>query len=131
MQVLNVALCGSLIEHLPDEVGEAVKHRAPPRVPIDHTVSVNPDSHLAAVLGDTEFTSKSWHHQAIRDLADGFRVVARAPDGTIEAMERPGKTELFAVQWHPELDASRVPMHQRLFDELVRLAREHLAREQS
>ncbi len=124
MQVLNVALGGTLIEHLPDEIGEPVLHRAPPREPIDHSVSVDPDSHLATVLGSTEFTSKSWHHQAIRNLADGFEVVARASDGTIEAMERPDKKELFAVQWHPELDASQAPVHQRLFDELVRLAAE-------
>ena len=124
MQVLNVAFGGSLIEHLPDEVGEEVLHRAPPRDPIDHPVTVDPESHLASVLGTTEFSSKSWHHQAIRDVAAGFRVVARAADGTIEAIEHQGHERLLAVQWHPELDAADAPVHQRLFDELVRLARE-------
>ncbi len=124
MQVLNVAFGGTLIEHLPDEVGEDVRHRAPPREPIDHAVSVEEASHLAQVLGATRFESKSWHHQAIRKLAEGFRVVARADDGTIEAIERPGQEALLAVQWHPELDAARLPVAQRLFDELVRLATE-------
>jgi putative glutamine amidotransferase len=124
MQVLNVAFGGTLIEHLPDEVGEDVLHRLPPREPIDHAVSVAEDSHLAELLGATSFVSKSWHHQAIREVAPGFVAVARAEDGTIEAIERPGQGALPAVQWHPELDAARVPVHQRLFDELIRLARE-------
>lgn len=123
MQVLNVACGGTLIEHLPDEVGEEVLHRAPPRTPIDHAVAVEPDSRLAAVLGTTGFSSKSWHHQAVRALADGFRVVARAPDGTVEAIECPAKPSLLAIQWHPELDAAASAVHQRLFDELVRMAK--------
>lgn len=121
-QILNVAMGGSLIEHLPLEVGETVLHRAPPREPTPHAVQVTPGSRLAAVLGTTELQPMSWHHQAIRRLADGLEVVARAPDGTIEAVELPSHPWLIAVQWHPELTARTDPTQQRLFDALVAAA---------
>ena len=119
MQVLNVALGGTLIEHLPAAVGEDVLHRAPPREPIAHPVKVKPGSHLASVAGGTELAPMSWHHQAIRKPAPGLEVVATAPDGTIEAVELEGHPWLIAVQWHPELTAEKDPAQQRLFDALV------------
>lgn len=122
LQVLNVALGGSLIEHLPAVVGEGVLHRAPPREPTPHAVRVEPGSRLAAITGATGFAPMSWHHQAIRALAPGLEVVARAPDGTIEAVEMPAHPWLIAVQWHPELTAQREPAQQRLFDALAAAA---------
>jgi putative glutamine amidotransferase len=119
MQVLNVALGGTLIEHLPSVVGEKVAHRQPPRDPVPHLVTLEPDSRLAALVGATELEPMSWHHQAIRDLAPGLRVVARAPDDTIEAVELPDQPWLIAVQWHPELTAHQDSRQQRLFDALV------------
>jgi putative glutamine amidotransferase len=74
-------------------------------------------------LGSDRVVSLSWHHQAIDRLAPGFRVVARAPDGVIEAMELPEHPELLCVQWHPELSAAEDPLQQRLFDELIGLVR--------
>jgi putative glutamine amidotransferase len=97
-QIVNVLLGGTLFEHLPDHVGEA------------------------------ECTVASWHHQAIRRLADGLQVVARAFDGTIEAVEMLEHPGLIAVQWHPELTAARDPAQQRLFDTFVRNAVELRAR---
>lgn len=119
LQVLNVALGGTLIEHLPAVVGEDVLHRAPPREPTPHAVRLTPGSRLAAIAGATECAPMSWHHQAIRTVAPGLEVVARAPDGTIEAVEAPAHPWLIAVQWHPELTAQRDPQQQRLFDALV------------
>ena len=118
-QLLNVCEGGSLIEHLPDVVGEEVSHRAPPREPIAHPVRVLPGSRLAGILGATDFSCMSWHHQAIRRVAPGFEVVAHAPDGTIEGLEMPSHPWLVAVQWHPELTAAEDPVQQRLFDALV------------
>jgi putative glutamine amidotransferase len=123
MQVLNVALGGSLIEHLPAVVGERVLHRAPPREPTPHAVTVKAGSRLAAIAGATEFAPMSWHHQAIRQLAPGLEAVACAPDGTIEAVEMSQHPWLIAVQWHPELTAGREPVQQRLFDALVAAAK--------
>jgi putative glutamine amidotransferase len=146
IQVLNVALGGTLIEHLPDVVGEAVLHRRPPRSPADHEVAIERESCLAALLGLGEADEKacrpaqlgtaaangcarlhvaSWHHQAIRDLAPGLAVVAHAPDGTVEAVEMPTHRWLIGVQWHPELTADRDATQQRLFAALVEAAAEY------
>jgi putative glutamine amidotransferase len=119
MQILNVALGGTLIEHLPDTVGERVAHRLPPREPVPHAVRVQPGSRLATILGATELQPMSWHHQGVRRLAPGLKPIAFAPDETIEAVELAGHTELIAVQWHPELTAQEDPAQQRLFDTLV------------
>lgn len=124
-QILNVAAGGTLIEHLPDEVGESVLHRAPPRDPVAHDISITPGSKLAEVLRSTACSIASWHHQAVRQVAEGFVVVARAADGTIEAIERPAHRWLVAVQWHPELTAASDPVQQRLFDALVAEAARH------
>ena len=118
-QLLNVSKGGTLIEHLPDVIGETVIHRAPPREPIAHPVRVEQRSRLAGVVGTTDFSCMSWHHQAIRRVAPGFEVVAHAPDGTIEGLEMPSHPWLIAVQWHPELTAAEDPIQQRLFDALV------------
>lgn len=129
IQVLNVALGGSLVEHLPDEVGDAVLHRNPPPGPAQissytlHPLRVDPNSRLAAILGTTEVTSASWHHQAVRRLAAGLQVAARAADGTIEAAELTDHPWLIAVQWHPEITAADDPDQQRLFDAFVAAAR--------
>jgi putative glutamine amidotransferase len=121
-QVINVALGGTLVEHLPDQVGESIAHRLPPREPTAHAVTLTPGSRLADMLPAREFSAPSWHHQAVRRLAPGLRAAAQAPDGTIEAIEFPEHPWLIGVQWHPELAADNDPVHQRLFDELVKAA---------
>jgi putative glutamine amidotransferase len=121
-QVINVALGGTLWEHLPDWVGDKVPHRAPERKSIPHSIRVEADSGLAKILGTFEFSSASWHHQAIREPAPGLEVVARAPDGVVEAVEKPDHSWLYAVQWHPELTVAEDPVQQRLFSALVEAA---------
>lgn len=123
-QVMNVALGGTLVEHLPDIVGEQVPHRDPRNIWAVHPVQVADGSQLAAVLQATETSPNSWHHQAIRQPAPALRVVARAPDGAIEAAEKPDHPWLILVQWHPEATAMSDPAQQRLFDALVAAARQ-------
>ena len=118
-QIINVALGGTLHEHLPEVVGEEVAHRAPPREPIPHRLTVEAGTQLAAIVGELEFDAPSWHHQAIRDLAPPLKVAARAPDGTIEGVEMPRHPWLVAVQWHPELTAAEDARQQRIFDAFV------------
>lgn len=122
-QVLNVALGGSLHAHLPDVVGDAVPHRLPPREPTSHTIHVLAGTRTEEVFGSTEFSAASWHHQAIDRLGGGLTITARAPDGTIEAVEIANHPWLVAVQWHPELTAAEDPVQQRVFDALVRASR--------
>ena len=124
VQVLNVALGGTLVEHLPDEVGLRVPHNGAERAYVPHAVELAPGSRLAALLGRTSIEPASSHHQAVRVPAAGFEVAARAPDGTIEALEHKDLERLIAVQWHPEYTAHEDPLQQRLFDELVRWAAE-------
>ncbi len=123
LQLLDVALGGTLIEHLPDEVGEEVAHRLPPKAPVLHPVEVERRSALAGLLGATRATPLSWHHQAVRRLGRGLRAVAHAPDGVVEALELEGAPRVTAVQWHPELTAAADPAQQRLFDALCDWAR--------
>ena len=99
-QVLNVALGGDLVQHLPDVVGDE-KHKHTPGVFADHDVKVEEDSRLGALLGERA-PVKSHHHQGFGRVAGGLRTVAWAEDGTIEALESPDKRFAVGVLWHPE-----------------------------
>ena len=125
-QLINVALGGTLVEHLPDEIDNTIAHRLEPRGYVPHPVTIAPSSQLAAVIGEQVVVGASWHHQAIRTPAPGLEVVAKAADGTIEAVELPDHPWLLAVQWHPEVTAGDDPVQQRLFDALVEAARERM-----
>ena len=118
IQVMNIALGGSLHQHLPDVVGDEVRHRLPPREPVNHTVFAEPDSRLATILQTEEFDAPSWHHQAVDKVAEPFVAVAYARDNTIEALELPDHKWCIAVQWHPEL-APDDPIQQRLFTDFI------------
>ncbi len=122
-QIVNVMLGGTLHAHLPDEVGEAVLHRAPPRKPIPHAVSIDAGSRIAQIMGASQVEPMSWHHQALNSVAPQLAVVARAPDGIIEAADLPSHRWFVGVQWHPEITAGIDVTQQRLFDELIRAAR--------
>lgn len=119
MQLLNVVLGGTLLPHLPDDVGDQVVHRADPPGPIPHDVRLDSECLLADVMGTSGVTTASWHHQAIDQLGEGLRPVAWAADGVIEAVELDGHPFLEVVQWHPEITAADDPTQQALFDALV------------
>jgi putative glutamine amidotransferase len=122
-QVINVAFGGSLIEHLPDEVGGELAHRGDgPGTSSLHEVRLERGSRVAQIVGELAPRTSSSHHQALRRVAAGLEVVARAPDGTIEAVERRDHPFYLAVQWHPEETAAADPSQQRLFDALVTAA---------
>jgi putative glutamine amidotransferase len=118
LQVLNVALGGTLIEHLPDEVDDRIIHRGSTEYQ-SHDVDVVPSSRLARIVGAGKLASPSWHHQAIRKLAPHLTAVARSADGVIEAVEHDEHDELIAVQWHPEHTSAEDRKQQALFDWLV------------
>ena len=120
MQLLNVALGGDLVSHIPDHYGEKVKHRHPELKPVVHPVRLAPDSGLASILGATELIVHSVHHQAVGRLGTGLRAVAWSPDGVVEAVESANHRFLIAVQWHPELGALGDERQRRLFEALVR-----------
>ena len=104
IQLINVALGGTLWQHLPGERPSATEHNRPDARSVrTHGVAIEPGSRAAAVLGRTVMDVNSFHHQGIRDLAPPLRASGWAGDGLIEAVEGPsGEPWLLAVQWHPE-----------------------------
>ena len=117
-QVLNVALGGDLVQHLPEVVGDE-KHKHTPGVFADHDVDVDPETRLGSVLGDRA-PVKSHHHQGFGRLGEGLVEAARADDGTIEAVEDPSRRFALGVLWHPEAGDDL-----KLFEELVREAADY------
>ena len=123
MQVLNVARGGTLLQHLPDDVGERIEHRQPaPASAPTHGVRVEPGSRLCELMGGTEHAVNSFHHQAIDDLAPGLRPVAWSDDGVIEGVEAAWEPFTVGVQWHAECLTGR-PENAALFEGLVDVAR--------
>jgi putative glutamine amidotransferase len=121
IQVLNVVKGGDLHQHLPEVVGHESHKHDPPGIFNDHEVAISPSTRLASILGDTHGV-KSHHHQGLRRLGDGLVEAARADDGTIEAIEDPGRRFALGVLWHPEAGENK-----RLFEALVREAARYRA----
>ena len=119
-QVLNVALGGDLEQHVPDRV-HADTHKQTAGVFAEHDVTVLPATRLASILGDRHDV-KSHHHQGYGALGEGLRESARAPDGTVEALEDPSRRFALGVLWHPEAGEDL-----RLFEALVREAQDYRA----
>ena len=119
-QVLNVALGGDIVQHLPDVVGDE-KHKHTPGAFADHEVTVEHDSRLGGLLGDRA-PVKSHHHQGYGRVGDGLRTVAWAEDGTPEAIESAEKRFALGVLWHPEEGEDAA-----LFEALVEEARRYRA----
>jgi putative glutamine amidotransferase len=110
MQVLNVVCGGSLWQDLPSQRPSGVAHRVPsPRDDRTHVVELAPGSHVRTLLAPASpgadpavIDVNSRHHQAVKHTAPGFLVTATAPDGVVEAIERPASRFCVGVQWHPE-----------------------------
>lgn len=99
-QVVNVALGGTLHQHLPDVLGHT-RHQQGNAVFTTSSVRTVPGTRLAALIGESS-DAQCYHHQAIDKLGDGLIVGAQDADGVIEAVEMPGADFVLAVQWHPE-----------------------------
>jgi putative glutamine amidotransferase len=110
-QVLNVAMGGSLVQHIGDD--EAVRHRFQRN---EHELTAG--SLAALAMGTTQPVGHCVHHQVIDRLAEGLVVTGRALDGHIEAVEG-ASGWIVGVQWHPEDDAAEIEQQQRLFDAFV------------
>ena len=119
-QVLNIALGGDLVQHLPEVVGHE-RHKHTPGVFADHDVEVLPGTKLHALVGD-HAPVKSHHHQGYGRIGEGLREAARAEDGTVEAIEDPGRRFALGVLWHPEAGEDAA-----LFEALVEEARRYRA----
>lgn len=116
MELLNVALGGTLTQHLPERIGDT-GHQPAPGVYGTTEVRLEPGSRVGAILGENT-GCRCYHHQAVERLGTGLRAVGWAADGTVEAIEVPGEPFVVGVQWHPEQTGDDV----RLFAALVKEA---------
>ncbi|MEW5762797.1 MAG: gamma-glutamyl-gamma-aminobutyrate hydrolase family protein [Bacillota bacterium] len=126
IQVLNVAAGGSLWQDLGEGGKSLLKHmQDAPRWYPTHAVNIAPGSRLGRILGKDRLRVNSLHHQAVREPAAGLRVVARADDGVVEAVEGDGPAFVLGVQFHPECLWEREPLFLNLFAALVEAARQY------
>lgn len=119
MQLLNIQQGGNLFLHIKEDLPSAVPHLDPHDPNHRHTLEVESDSLVGRVFGDGEIRVSSRHHMAIDEVAPGFRVTARCPDGVIEAIESE-MMDWFAIgtQFHPECAAASA-LDVRIFEEFI------------
>jgi len=128
MQLTNVVLGGTLVQHLGDlpNAASLVGH-APGEFPVGaefalHEVELSSDCWLARATGSSRINGASFHHQGIDRLAPGFRPVGHAPDGLLEAVEHE-RHRIIGMQWHPEDTSADDPQQQGIYDAFVDLSR--------
>ena len=98
-----MALGGTLIQHIPDSIANALPHEQPnPRDQPGHAIAITANTLLARIVGGPTMAVNSAHHQAVATPGPGAVVNALAPDGVIEGIEHPGYRFALGVQWHPE-----------------------------
>jgi putative glutamine amidotransferase len=126
MQSLNVFLGGTLVQDIPSEVPEAIEHdrdHAKDRPEMFHAVLLERGSQLAQTAGASEVRVNSSHHQSILEPGRNLRIVSRAPDGVVEAVELAGgENWVIGVQWHPERMVEADSLAQMIFHEFVAAA---------
>jgi putative glutamine amidotransferase len=119
MHVLNVLSGGSQFLHLPEDQPRAMPHKDLTGGPHRHTVLLEPNTRLDAIYGGGEIRVNSYHHQGIHQVASGFRVSAKAPDGVIEAIEAEDPNWFcIGVQWHPHSETASA-LDMQLFEAFV------------
>ena len=119
MQLMNLTMGGNLFLNIPEDLPNALPHRDPQDPAHRHGLQVQPNSLMGRIYGEGEIRVNSRHHMAIDELAQGFTVTARCPDGVVEAIEseRPDWFA-FGTQFHPESHTASA-LDARLFEEFV------------
>lgn len=132
LQVLNVALGGTLYQDLRSQrEGDVLKHRqVTPKWQPSHEVEVDRGTYISEVMGRDVAKVNSYHHQGIKDVAEGLVVTARSADGVVEAVEARDLSErwLLGVQWHAEAMRGAGPQQESLFEAHVSAAERHALR---
>jgi putative glutamine amidotransferase len=128
IQVMNVALGGSLYQDVLTDMPGAMRHACFEKLGFArdhpaHDVQLSSGSRLVGLLGGDRFTVNSLHHQGLKETAPELSPTGRAPDGLVEAVEVAGHVFAIGVQWHPEALAPKDPVMRRLFEGLVDAAR--------
>jgi putative glutamine amidotransferase len=118
MQLINVAQGGTLLLHIPEDLPKALPHKDLIDPAHRHGLEVVPGSLMERVYGDGEIRVNSLHHMAVDDVAPGFMVTARCPDGVVEAIESTTPWHAFGTQFHPESDSASA-LDLRIFEEFI------------
>lgn len=131
IQVMNVALGGSLVQDIPAHIETDLRHsitspQEEARNTILHDVHIADDSLLSSIIGESTVPVNSLHHQALRDVASKATISATSPDGIVEGIELPEKQFVLAVQWHPEDLVDDDQRMENLFTSFVASARQRL-----
>lgn len=122
-QVLNIALGGSLVQDIPTQITDPIKHKQEaPTWYATHDIAIQSASLLGSIWGNSVGKVNSFHHQAINKLGRGLRIVASAPDGVVEAVESSKHTFVLGVQWHPELMVGYYPAAKSVFKHFIKSA---------
>jgi putative glutamine amidotransferase len=127
LQVMNVAAGGTLIQDIQSEIDTEIDHASEPTDRHRHMVTVDGGTRLGRILGARELNVNSSHHQAIKNVGQGLRVTAHAPDGIVEGLEDPRHPFYVGVQWHPE-DMNGETSASKLFGAFLEAARERAKR---
>ena len=124
IQVLNVALGGTLYQDIASQVPDGICHTPKIDKAVNtHSIRIEAGSRLHQIFGRREIWVNGKHHQAVKDVAPALTVAARAKDGVVEALEHPAKRFAIGVQWHPEGTWRDDPFSQKLFSSFVQAAR--------
>ena len=119
MQLLNITEGGTLFLHIPEDLPKAIPHKDPLDPAHRHGLEVVPGTVMERVYGDGELRVNSMHHMAIDDVAESFRVSARAPDGVVEAIESADDSWVaIGTQFHPEAGSASA-LDVKIFEEFV------------
>ena len=128
MQVMNVALGGSLFQDIPSQVTNPLQHRQPTHATtLSHSVAVAPNTLLQRIVHTAVLQVNSSHHQSVKHVASSLVASAASADGIVEAVESPAQRFFLGIQWHPEFLFDRYPLHRRLFDAFLRGRSDELA----
>ncbi|MCX6738959.1 MAG: gamma-glutamyl-gamma-aminobutyrate hydrolase family protein [Candidatus Parcubacteria bacterium] len=131
-QIINVSMCGTLHQDIQSEIQTAIHHEYDKQISLAeyfpkeiHEVIIAEKTALSSFLSLSKITVNSLHHQAIKDVAVGLRVSARAEDGVVEAVESEEMTAqwILGVQWHPEMLIEKHPENKILFEKFIAVAR--------
>ena len=125
-QLLNVAFGGTLYQDIPSQVrsDKPIKHsQRAPRYYGTHMITIEAGSLLSKQIGVDKVAVNTFHHQAVKDVAPGFKITARASDGVVEAIEKIGSDKIFGVQFHPEgFTAEGIDTFLGIFQYLVKIS---------
>ncbi|MBI5032084.1 MAG: gamma-glutamyl-gamma-aminobutyrate hydrolase family protein [Chloroflexi bacterium] len=129
IQVLNVAAGGSLYQDIDAQLPTSIRHphrKGNPSNYRAHAIEIEPNSRLARAVGTTRIEVNSRHHQSVKQVAPGFHVTARAPDGVIEAIESTNGNYALGVQFHPENLIDDDPRILQMFKEFIQAVSERM-----